>query len=147
MTDRSGTGLRTRQIDPERALMIGPTKGRKARESGLRLAACEWRRRLRKDPTFLKPCERASAGPEAEVAISPDAVQCGEGCAVAGVTPTIRLMSQFRERRFDPSEYWRWAERGKNPLCLGQMLYRESALSLDLVKQAKDHLRAAYMMP
>ena len=54
-----------------------------------------------------------------------------------------RLLSQLCERCLDAREDRGFSELRKYPLCLGQMLKRESALSLYLVKQTKKHLRAA----
>jgi len=48
------------------------------------------------------------------------------------------LLPQLRESRLDPREDRGLSELGKDPLCLGQMLDSEGALSLTLVKKAKD---------
>ena len=44
------------------------------------------------------------------------------------------LLPQLRARRLDPREDRGLSELGKNALCLGQMLKREGALFLGLVK-------------
>ena len=59
----------------------------------------------------------------------------------------VTLLSQFRESRLDPRECRYLSELGKDALCLGQMLNCESALFLGFVKQAENHLRAAYPKP
>jgi hypothetical protein len=56
------------------------------------------------------------------------------------------LLPQFRQRGFDPRENRGLSELRKNALCLSEMLNRERALFLGLVKQAEDHFHAADMM-
>jgi hypothetical protein len=50
-------------------------------------------------------------------------------------------LSQFRERRFDPREYWSLSELREYTLCLGQMLNCKRWLFLGPVQQAEKHFR------
>jgi hypothetical protein len=56
-------------------------------------------------------------------------------------------LSQFCKSRFDAREYWGLSELGKYPVRLSEMLEGKRTLFLGLVKQAKDHLGAAYVVP
>ncbi len=55
------------------------------------------------------------------------------------------LLSQFRERRLDASEYRGLSKLREYPLCFSQMLKRERALFLDLVKDTENQVRATRM--
>jgi hypothetical protein len=52
------------------------------------------------------------------------------------------LLLEFRESRIDPRQYWGLPELREDALCFGQMLNREGALFLGLVKQAENRLCA-----
>jgi hypothetical protein len=56
-----------------------------------------------------------------------------------------RLLSQFRERRFDSREYRGLSELREDSLRVGQMLKRKRTLFLDLVKYAQNHMAVARM--
>ena len=57
----------------------------------------------------------------------------------------VELLTQFRQSRFDPRENRGLAKVTKNAFCRCQVLNRERAVPLGLVKQAENRLQVACM--
>jgi hypothetical protein len=55
----------------------------------------------------------------------------------------IYQVDAFTDGRIDPCEHGSIPELRKDTLCFGQILKRESALLLNLLKQAENHLHPA----